>query len=134
MPLFVSSSNIRSIRSYCRPFGHSQASCSDSTLDRERLYSDDTQLNGRRFGGSRNGAVGPGGLRHTFATHAARFGTNPWRLQAWLGHSPITMTKPYVHHAEEPHHPIPHRIPPAGNAVTHPYEPVLARLGAPSVI
>ena len=40
-------------------------------------------------------------LRHTFATHAARFGVNPWRLQAWLGHSTITMTLRYVHHVEE---------------------------------
>jgi integrase len=39
-------------------------------------------------------------LRHTFATHAARFGVNPWRLQAWLGHSTIDMTMRYVHHVE----------------------------------
>jgi hypothetical protein len=37
--------------------------------------------------------------RHTFATHAARFGVNPWRLQAWLGHSTIAMTMRYVHRA-----------------------------------
>jgi integrase len=28
-------------------------------------------------------------MRHTFGTHAALFGVNPWRLQAWLGHKRI---------------------------------------------
>jgi len=31
-------------------------------------------------------------LRHTFGTHAALFGVNPWRLQAWLGHERIDET------------------------------------------
>jgi integrase len=73
-------------------------------------------------------------LRHTFATHAARFGTNPWRLQAWLGHSTITMTMRYVHHVEDHHRPIPDDILAAGNAVTDPDERVIAMLGARSVI
>ena len=34
-------------------------------------------------------------LRHAFATHAARFGVNPWRLQACLGHTTINMTMRY---------------------------------------
>ena len=25
-------------------------------------------------------------LRHSFGTHAALFGVNPWRLQSWIGH------------------------------------------------
>jgi integrase len=59
-------------------------------------------------------------LRHTFATHAARFGANPWRLQAWLGHSTITMTLRYVHHVKEHHRPIPNDILAAGAPVTRP--------------
>lgn len=31
-------------------------------------------------------------LRHTFGTHAALFGVNPWRLQAWMGHKRIGET------------------------------------------
>jgi integrase len=69
-------------------------------------------------------------LRHTFATHAARFGVNPWRLQAWLGHSTINMTMRYVHHVEEHHRPIPEEILAAGNAVVDPDSRVLAMLGA----
>jgi hypothetical protein len=65
-------------------------------------------------------------LRHTFATHAARFGVNPWRLQAWLGHSTISMTMRYVHHVEEHHRPIPNDILAAGNAMTDPDERVVA--------
>jgi hypothetical protein len=63
-----------------------------------------------------------------------RFGANPWRLQAWLGHSTITMTMRYVHHVEEHHRPIPDDILAAGNAVTDPDERVIAMLGARSVI
>jgi integrase len=71
-------------------------------------------------------------LRHTFATHAARFGVNPWRLQAWLGHSTISMTMRYVHHVEEHHRPIPNDILTAGNTMTDPDERVIAMLGARS--
>jgi len=39
-------------------------------------------------------------LRHAFGTHAALFGVNPWRLQAWLGHKRIDETMLYVHVAE----------------------------------
>ncbi len=39
-------------------------------------------------------------LRHSFGTHAALFGVNPWRLQAWLGHSSMDQTQRYVHVAE----------------------------------
>lgn len=71
-------------------------------------------------------------LRHTFATHAARFGVNPWRLQAWLGHSTITMTMRYVHHVEEHHRSIPEGILAAGNAVVDPDARIVAMLGARS--
>jgi hypothetical protein len=55
---------------------------------------------------------------------------NPWRLQAWLGHSTINMTMRYVHHVEEHHRPIPDEILAAGNAVSHPDSRVIAMLGA----
>jgi hypothetical protein len=71
--------------------------------------------------------------RHTFATHAARFGVNPWRLQAWLGHSTIAMTMRYVHHVEDHHRPIPAPVLAAGAAITDPDERVVAMLSARSV-
>jgi integrase len=71
-------------------------------------------------------------LRHTFATHAASFGVNPWRLQAWLGHTTINMTLRYVHHIAEHRRPIPNDILAAGNAMTDPDERVVAMLGARS--
>jgi site-specific recombinase XerD len=36
-------------------------------------------------------------LRHSFGTHAALFGVNPWRLQTWMGHKRIDETMLYVH-------------------------------------
>ena len=69
-------------------------------------------------------------LRHTFATHAAQFGVNPWRLQAWLGHSSITMTMRYVHHAETHRRAIPNEVLLAGAAIADPDERIVAMLGA----
>ncbi|HEY0714667.1 MAG TPA: tyrosine-type recombinase/integrase [Polyangia bacterium] len=71
-------------------------------------------------------------LRHTFATHAARFGVNPWRLQAWLGHSTINMTMTYVHHVEEHHRPVPASVLAAGATVADPDGRVIAMLSARS--
>src|SRR5262249_53912289 len=39
-------------------------------------------------------------LRHTFGTHAAMFGVNPWRLMTWMGHKRVEQTIRYVHVAE----------------------------------
>jgi hypothetical protein len=39
-------------------------------------------------------------LRHTFGTHAALLGVNPWRLMTWMGHKRIDETMRYVHVAE----------------------------------
>lgn len=39
-------------------------------------------------------------LRHSFGTHAARFGVNPWQLMEWMGHKRIDETMGYVHIAE----------------------------------
>jgi hypothetical protein len=40
-------------------------------------------------------------LRHTFGTHAALFGVNPWRLMTWLGHKRMDETLRYVHVADD---------------------------------
>jgi hypothetical protein len=39
-------------------------------------------------------------LRHSFGTHAALLGVNPWRLQAWPGPGRIDETMLYVHVAQ----------------------------------
>ncbi len=68
-------------------------------------------------------------LRHSFATHAAQLGVNPWRLQAWLGHSSITQTMRYVHHAETHRRSIPDEVLAAGRRIDDPDERILAMLG-----
>jgi integrase len=49
-------------------------------------------------------------MRHSFGTHAALFGVNPWRLQAWLGHKRIDETMLYVHVAESHMRELPEAI------------------------
>jgi hypothetical protein len=53
---------------------------------------------------------------------------NPWRLQAWLGHSTINMTMRYVHHVEKHHRPVPATILAAGATVMDPDARVIAML------
>jgi len=69
-------------------------------------------------------------LRHTFGTHAALFGVNPWRLQAWLGHKRIDETMLYVHVAEAHPRDLPEVVTSAGNGIADPDRRVLAMLGA----
>jgi integrase len=69
-------------------------------------------------------------LRHTFGTHAALFGVNPWRLQAWLGHKRIDETMLYVHVAENHRRDLPEPIVAAGEAELDPDRRVLKMLGA----
>jgi len=66
-------------------------------------------------------------MRHTFGTHAALFGVNPWRLQAWLGHKRIDETMLYVHVAEA--QPRKH-VQKAARRIADPDARVLAMLGA----
>jgi integrase len=73
-------------------------------------------------------------LRHTFATHLAHFGVNPWRLQAWLGHSTINMTMRYVHHVEEHYRSLPAEIAEAGKGVLDPDQRVLVMLATRTAI
>ena len=73
-------------------------------------------------------------LRHSFATHLAHFGVNPWRLQAWLGHSSINMTMRYVHHVEEHFRSLPSEIAEAGQRVLDPDQRVLVMLAARTAV
>jgi integrase len=69
-------------------------------------------------------------LRHCFGTHAALFGVNPWRLQAWLGHKRIDETMIYVHVAEVHGRGLPEEIQQAAIGIMDPDARVLAMLGA----
>jgi integrase len=67
-------------------------------------------------------------LRHTFGTHAALFGVNPWRLQAWLGHKRIDETMLYVHVAEAHPRELPEHVQQCTE--TDPDRRILSMLGA----
>jgi integrase len=69
-------------------------------------------------------------LRHTFGTHAALFGVNPWRLQSWMGHKRINETMIYVHVAESHRREIPEPVLEAGSAEHDPDRRILAMLSA----
>jgi integrase len=42
------------------------------------------------------------GLRHTFCSHLAAAGIDVVRIQKWAGHSDLTTTQRYMHHADRP--------------------------------
>jgi integrase len=69
-------------------------------------------------------------LRHTFGTHAALFGVNPWRLQTWLGHKRIDETMLYVHVAESHAREWPDEVHEAAGTEIDPDKRVIAMLGA----
>ncbi|MGN6110209.1 MAG: tyrosine-type recombinase/integrase [Kofleriaceae bacterium] len=69
-------------------------------------------------------------LRHTFGTHAALYGVNPWRLQSWMGHKRIDETMLYVHVAENHRREIPEAVLAAGDSVRDPDKRILAMLSA----
>lgn len=69
-------------------------------------------------------------LRHTFGTHAALFGVNPWRLQTWLGHKRIDETMLYVHVAEAHAREWPERVHEAARREMDPDKRIIAMLGA----
>ena len=71
-------------------------------------------------------------LRHTFGTHAALFGVNPWRLQTWLGHKRIDETMLYVHVAEAHAREWPGEIHEAARREIDPDKRVIVMLGARS--
>jgi integrase len=69
-------------------------------------------------------------LRHSFGTHAAAFGVNPWRLMTWMGHKRVDETMLYVHLAEQHRREIPGAILEAGSREMDPDRRILAMLGA----
>jgi len=69
-------------------------------------------------------------LRHSYGTHAALFGVNPWRLQAWMGHKRIDETMLYVHVAEHHRRDIPEDIVAAASGEIDPDRRVLRMLAA----
>jgi integrase len=69
-------------------------------------------------------------LRHTFGTHAALFGVNPWRLQAWMGHKRIDETMLYVHVAEAHNRELPEVVRDAAQGETDPDARILKMLSS----
>jgi integrase len=69
-------------------------------------------------------------LRHTFGTHSALFGVNPWRLQAWMGHKNIEETMRYVHVSEGHMRPIPAEVLAAGQSEPDFDRRIMKMLGA----
>ena len=68
--------------------------------------------------------------RHSFGTHAALFGVNPWRLQAWLGHKRVDETMLHVHVAEAHPRELPEVVREKARGIDDPDQRVLAMLGA----
>jgi integrase len=68
-------------------------------------------------------------LRHSFGTHAALFGVNPWRLQTWMGHKRIDETMLYVHVAEAHARELPDHIREAAQRENDPDRRIVAMLG-----
>jgi hypothetical protein len=55
---------------------------------------------------------------------------NPWKLQAWMGHTDLKTTQRYTHVAETHARPTPSAMVEAGAAISDPDRRVLAMLGA----
>ena len=75
-------------------------------------------------------SVGWHRLRHTYGTHAALFGVNPWRLQAWMGHKRIDETMLYVHVAHAHARALPDAVRDGAHGIADPDHRVIAMLGA----
>lgn len=69
-------------------------------------------------------------LRHTFGTHAAMFGANPWKLMQWMGHKRVDETMLYVHVAGIHLRPHPEPVLEAQRGHDDPDLKVLAMLSA----
>jgi integrase len=84
------------------------------------------------------GGVNPYGawhvLRHTFATHAAMLGANPWTLMNWMGHKRVEETSLYVSLANAHAREIPPSVIAAGEGITDPDKRLRAQLDARSEI
>lgn len=69
-------------------------------------------------------------LRHSFGTHAALFGVNPWRLMKWMGHKKIDETMGYVHVVEDHRREIPAAVLAAAAGEFDPDRRIIKLLGA----
>jgi len=69
-------------------------------------------------------------LRHSFATHTARFGVIPWTLMTWMGHKRIDETMLYVNLAGMHSRPIPKEVLAAGKMDGTPEQRVMEMLRA----
>jgi len=69
-------------------------------------------------------------LRHSYGTHAALFGVNPWRLQTWMGHKRIDETMLYVHVAEAHARDLPECVHDAAVGENNPDVRIVKMLGA----
>jgi integrase len=69
-------------------------------------------------------------LRHTYGTHLALLGVNPFKLQAWMGHAQMTETLRYVHVASAHGRPLPPAVVEAGSGEGDPDRRVLRMLSA----
>lgn len=71
-----------------------------------------------------------GTISHTFGTHAAMFGVNPWTLMTWMGHKTIAETMRYVHVANAHRRPIPEDVLAAPGAEVDPDRCIVMMLGS----
>lgn len=69
-------------------------------------------------------------LRHSFGTHAAMFGVNPWKLMQWMGHKRVDETMLYVHFAEAHLRPHPEPVLKAQRGHDDPDQKIIAMLDA----
>jgi integrase len=69
-------------------------------------------------------------LRHSFGTHAAMFGVNPWKLMTWMGHKRIDETMLYVNFAGNHLRELPPEIVTAPGTEVDPDRRILKMLGA----
>ena len=69
-------------------------------------------------------------LRHSFATHAALAGVNPWHLMKWLGHKRIDETMLHVNIAEHHGRELPEALREAAKGDHDPEARIIRLLGA----
>jgi integrase len=73
-------------------------------------------------------------LRHSFGTHAAMFGVNPWKLMTWMGHKRIDETMLYVNFAGNHLRELPAEVVMAPGSEIDPDRRILKMLGARGIL
>src|ERR1700759_392167 len=73
-------------------------------------------------------------LRHSFGTHAALLGVNPWTLMRWMGHKRIDETMLYVNLADAHKRELPPAIVQAGARESDPDRRIVAMLGCRGIL